>query len=104
LQTAALGSFSHHETTRLLWLGLAPAPALMALVNDLRESLHMANETFDTKPFHPHVTLARFRRAQPMAGFIAPPAQSFAVDGLTLFESSPQGSYTALRSWPLPRV
>ena len=104
LTTGALGSFSRSGITRLLWLGLAPSPALAVLTEDLRRHLLAVGEAIDTKPFHPHVTLARFRRAQPMAGFIAPPAQPFAVDGLTLFESSPQGRYTALRSWPLPRV
>ena len=104
LRTAALGSFSRAGSTRLLWLGLAPAPALEALAGDLRRTLQVAGEAMDTKPFHPHVTLARFRQAQPMAGFTAPPTQGFNVDSLTLFESGPQGCYTGLRSWYLQRV
>jgi len=101
LATGALGTFSRSGTTRLLWLGLAPSPALASLAGDLRGRLLASGEALDTKPFHPHVTLARFRQAQVMAMFKAPQAQGFNVDRLTLFESHPQGSYTELRSWSL---
>jgi 2'-5' RNA ligase len=104
LTTEALGSFSRSGTTRLLWLGLAPSPALGVLAGDLRRNLLAAGETIDTKPFHPHVTLARFRQAQPMARFTDPSVQGFTADRLTLFESHPQGCYTGVRSWPLQRV
>jgi 2'-5' RNA ligase len=104
LTTRALGSFSRSGATRLLWLGLAPSPALAALAEDLRRNLLGAGEAFDTKPFHPHVTLARFRQARPMAGFTDPSVQDFRVDCLTLFESHPQGCYTGLRNWNLQRV
>jgi 2'-5' RNA ligase len=104
LTTRALGSFSRMGTTRLLWLGLAPSPALAALAEDLRRNLLAAGEAIDTKPFHPHVTLARFRQARPMAGFTDPSVQDFTVDRLTLFESHPQGCYMGLRSWNLQRV
>jgi RNA 2',3'-cyclic 3'-phosphodiesterase len=101
LRTATLGSFSRAGSTRLLWLGLAPAPALADLAWDLRGTLQVAGEAMDTKPFHPHVTLGRFRQAQPMAGFTAPPTQCFYVDSLTLFESRPMGQYEPLRTWDL---
>jgi RNA 2',3'-cyclic 3'-phosphodiesterase len=104
LTTGALGSFSRSRTTRLLWLGLAPSPALAALAEDLRRSLLAVGEAIDTKPFRPHVTLARFRQARTMAEFSAPSIQDFTADCLTLFESDPQGCYTGLRSWPLQRV
>ena len=104
LTTGALGSFSRSGTTRLLWLGLAPSPPLTALAEDLRRDLLAAGEAIDSKPFHPHVTLARFRQARPMAGFTDPSVQGFTADGLTLYESHPSGCYTGLRSWPLQRV
>jgi len=104
LRTAALGSFSHSGTTRLLWLGVCPSQALAALAEDLRRNLVTAGEVIDAKPFHPHVTLARFRQAQPMASFTDPPVQEFTVGDLTLFESRPRGCYAGLRSWRLQRV
>jgi RNA 2',3'-cyclic 3'-phosphodiesterase len=104
LTTGGLGSFSRSGTTRLLWLGLASSPALTVLAEDLRRNLLAAGEAIDTKPFHPHVTLARFRQARPMAGFTDPSVQGFTANCLTLFESHPQGCYTGLRSWHLQRV
>jgi 2'-5' RNA ligase len=104
LATGALGSFSCSGTTRLLWLGLAPSPALGALAEGLRRNLLAAGEAIDTKPFRPHVTLARFHQARPMAVFTDPAVQGFTADCLTLFESHPQGSYTGVQSRPLQRV
>jgi len=104
LTIGTLGSFSRSGTTRLLWLGLAPSPALEGLAEDLRRSLLATGEAIDTRPFHPHVTLARFRQARTMAEFTDPPIQGFTADCLTLFESHPQGCYTGLRSWRLQRV
>ncbi|GLH73105.1 hypothetical protein GETHLI_16070 [Geothrix limicola] len=104
LQTAALGSFSKHPTTRLLWLGLDPARALEALAEDLRRALLAAGESLDTRPFHPHLTLARFKQAQPFAAFADPPARAFAADRLVLFESRPRGHHTPLGTWPLRGV
>jgi 2'-5' RNA ligase len=104
LRTAALGSFTRLDTTRLLWLGLVPAPALAALAGDLGRTLQAAGEAMDTRPFHPHVTLARFRQAQPLARFTAPPPVAFPAEVLTLFESGPHGCYSGVRSWSLQRV
>lgn len=104
LTTTTLGSFSHTASTRLLWLGLAPHPGLVALAQDLREVLQAAHEDLDAKPFHPHLTLARFRQAHPLAGFSAPPPRPFRAGPLALFESRPRGNYVEVGSWPLPTV
>lgn len=103
LRTEGLGGFPGGETTRLLWLGLLPCPALETLATDLRAALAAAGEAFDPKPFRAHVTLARFRRPHPMETFTAPAPVSFAVDRLVLFESLPQRCYRPLRAWPLCR-
>lgn len=104
LHTSTLGGFPGGKATRLLFLGLEPSAALDALVADLRGALVATGETFDPKPFHPHLTLARFRRAHPLATFTPPPPTGFAVEQLVLFESRPQGCYTPLRSWTLRKV
>jgi len=104
LHTAALGGFPKDGMARLLWLGLEPSHALNALATDLHDALAAAGEAFDAKPFHPHLTLARFRQARAVAAFVAPPPASFAADRLALFESLPQGGYTPLRTWNLRRV
>lgn len=104
LKTAALGSFSKGPTTRLLWLGLEAAPALEALAADLRRALLAAGESLDTRPFHPHLTLARFKQAQPFGAFKDPPTQAFPADRLVLFESRPRGHHAVLGSWALRGV
>lgn len=104
LCTAGLGGFPRAGTARVLWLGLESSPALEALAVDLRGTLAAAGEAFDAKPFRPHLTLARWRRARAVAGFAPPPPAPFAVDRLVLFESRPQGCYTPVGDWNLRRV
>ncbi|GLH69979.1 RNA 2',3'-cyclic phosphodiesterase [Geothrix rubra] len=104
LATTHLGGFPAADRARVLWLGVAPSAALEALAGDLRSALAAAGEAFDAKPFRAHLTLARFRRARPVAAFADPPAAAFAADRLVLFESAPQGCYTPLRTWPFRGV
>jgi 2'-5' RNA ligase len=101
LQTAGLGGFPSGKAARVLWLGLAPCPALEALVADLRSALEAASEPFDAKPFCPHLTLARFRRPLPIEGLLAPAPMVLEADRLVLFESRPREGYVPLKSWPL---
>lgn len=104
LATTRLGGFPEGDRARVLWLGLAPSPALEALAADLRGTLSAAGEAFDAKPFRAHLTLARFRRARPVAAFADPPPAAFAADRLVLFESAPRGCYTPLRAWHFREV
>ena len=104
LATAGLGTFPTGPRARVLWLALAPSPALEALAADLRGALAAAGEAFDAKPFRAHLTLARLRRPRPLGVFDAPPPASFTADRLVLFQSGPQGSYTPLRAWNLRTV
>jgi len=104
LSTTRLGGFPEGRPARVLWLGLAPAPALTALASDLRAHLARADETFDAKAFRPHVTLARLPAPRSPDGFPSPEPTSWIAGELVLFESRPQGRYPPLRSWPLGQV
>jgi 2'-5' RNA ligase len=104
LRAAGLGGFPKLDPVRVLWLGLDPCPALETLAADLRGALTAAGEAFDLRPFHPHLTLARFRRARAMTAFAPPPPAAFTADRLVLFESRPGGGYTPLGTWNLRRV
>lgn len=99
LETIGLGGFPERDRARVLWLGLAPSRVLEALAVDLRSALTVVGEAFDAKAFRPHITLARFRRPQSVGAFSDPPPMVFTTDRLVLFESAPQGCYTALRTW-----
>ncbi|WP_243302599.1 RNA 2',3'-cyclic phosphodiesterase [Geothrix oryzisoli] len=104
LRTAGLGGFPGNGRVRILWLGLAPSPALESLAQDLRDALATAGEAFDTKPFRAHITLARLRQPRPLAAFPEPPPTPFAASDLVLFESRTHGGYAPVRTWPLRRV
>ena len=104
LRTAALGAFPGPRRARVLWLGLEPCLDLERLAADLREALATAGEAFDSKPFRPHLTLARFRRAGPVDTFLPPPPAGFEAGALVLFESQPQGCYMPVRTWDLDRT
>ncbi len=104
LVPTSLGTFSGGPATRLLWLGLAPCPALEALAADVRGALGAAGEPFDPKPFRAHLTLARFRKARRLDAFAPPTLPRLGADRLVLFESRPQGVYLPLRAWSLRTV
>ena len=56
------GCFPPRLPARVAWVGFAPCPALLdlqaAVAAALRDRLELAT---DTRPFHPHLTLARLR-------------------------------------------
>ena len=82
-----LGKFGR-PADATLWLGIAPAPPLMALAERLRDELAARAVPFDPKPFRPHVTLARRLRIpkKPLPDLAFPlPAEARAV---TLFKST----------------
>ena len=106
LRTTGLGGFPRPGGARVLWLGVAPQPALDALVADLWARLEAGRIGFDARPFHPHLTLARFR--EPVAiervAFTPPEPQLFAVREFGLFQSQqgPAGTrYRLVGSVPL---
>ena len=89
LRTTSLGGFPRAGGARILWLGFAPEPALDTLVGDLWATLQAGRIGFDAKPFHPHLTLARFR--EPVAiervAFTPLAPQPFPVQEFGLFQS-----------------
>ncbi len=72
----------------LLHATLAPRQPLQTLADTLRRLLTEAGETFDSKPFVPHITLAR--KADLTHTDLAKPIQpiSFAADRLTLYHAT----------------
>lgn len=61
LSCTGLGKFGKpHDCT--LWLGVEPVTELMGLAQAVRTELTSAGVTYDTKPFRPHITLARRAR------------------------------------------
>lgn len=89
-----LGKFGKpHDAT--LWLGIAPAPALLELADVVRAELVERGVPFDRKAFRPHITLARraklARGPLPELPFPGPADAS----RVTLFKSTlaPEGAH-----------
>jgi 2'-5' RNA ligase len=91
------------DRPRILWLGpRSTPPALFALVRDLRAALAGCGMTPETRPYLPHMTLAR-KVTRPPAETIAGPL-SWRVETYSLLESVPSDRgrvYRELAAWPL---
>lgn len=107
-----VGAFPTRGAPRALWLGLRSASeAVAALETEVSRRLAQAGVPPESRPFTPHVTLARVReaaglRASALLADVAPPAARGRIDAITLFASrlSPRGStYTALQRTGLRR-
>ena len=121
LRLGEWGAFPHRTQPRVLWVGVvgetAPLAALQAQVEAAVQALGFPAET---KPFAPHMTVARLRRDASRAEITAlgraleayrdpagtPLARDFVVEQLVHFRSDlrPSGAvYTPLALFPLAR-
>ena len=105
VQVGGAGAFPSAGRPRVLWLGLgAPDGAFRRLYDAVAERLEPLGYESETRPFAPHLTVARVRPGGPARvhaslvhrAFEAVPADAgrFTVDALTLYESrlSPRGA------------
>jgi 2'-5' RNA ligase len=97
-----LGGFPNDRRPRVLWVGIGNgADALVALQSDVADALVPLGFAREERPFHPHLTLARFQRPrtiEPLPSVRIPDAR-FTVGEVVLFRSQlhPKGArYTAL--------
>ena len=108
-----MGCFPHKRNPRVLWLGLETDLDRMARFRDtMQERLLPFGIKAEKRPFRPHLTLGRFRkakRADPRVDDLlsfykdltSPPGS---LNELVLFKSDlkPAGAvYTKMLSWPL---
>ena len=105
-----VGVFPAHGAPRVLWLGaLDGARAAVALQRAVALRLESVGVAPDTRAFHPHLTLARWRDGRAAAsGRLAKdeagPVAKVEVETVTLYQSRLSSSgpaYTALASAPL---
>ena len=106
---AGAGAFPTPRRPRVLWLGLhdrGPAGALAALAARVEQAARDLGFSPETRPFSPHVTLARARpgaRVVPITP-LADELGSFVADRIVLFrsETGPGGArYHEQASYPL---
>lgn len=111
LTLAGAGAFPERGAPRALWLALDASglAGLRVVEEEVSARLAAAGIPRESRPFSPHLTLARVRepgglRRSVVQGVAAPAHPGELVEAITLFESrlSPKGpTYTALQRTPL---
>jgi 2'-5' RNA ligase len=106
-----MGWFPNPHNPRILWAGVKSAPELSQLAADTDEAVGTLGIARETKPFSPHLTLARIKDVVPLTQVRQAIAElptvdfgSFAVDRFHLYlsKTGPSGSiYTKLADFPL---
>jgi RNA 2',3'-cyclic 3'-phosphodiesterase len=90
---SGIGDFGH-----VYWLGVAHGEPLIALANDLGAALRARGFVLDDRPYHPHLTLARVRRAKRVE--LEAQSSPFDVREFALIESR-SGQYATRATFPL---
>jgi 2'-5' RNA ligase len=75
-----LGFFPNERRPQVLWAGIEASPELRALAEAVEISLEPLGVVRDRREFSPHVTLARFKSADKLAGLRAPIAAAGPLD------------------------
>lgn len=110
LTLGALGMFARRGRPAALWAGVERSDALQALHDSIGAALAAAGRTLDSRPYTPHVTLARLKPHADrgtVRAFLARAAIEplrFEADGFALFSSEAGAGghvYTVLARFPL---
>lgn len=67
----ALGFFPNASHPRVFWVGIEASPNLAALAAEVDERMEALGIPRESRPFQPHLTLARFRSEDGLAGLRA---------------------------------
>lgn len=91
MQFRGVGQFPPRRQARVLWVGIAPNPALAALQNMVETKLRETGVAAPDYPFSAHITLARFDPPQDVARFLetqqAFESRAIRVEEFVLFSS-----------------
>ena len=109
LGLSGVGSFAARGRVHSLWAGVAPDPALLALVEKVRRAVRQAGVALEERAFVPHITLARLNAASgPVDGFLGQwgdlSSTPEPIDQFGLYESrlgAGGSSYGCLREYRL---
>lgn len=109
LEVREVGCFGQPDTPRNLWAGVSPEAPVTELNDLLKQRLGHLGFQFESRPFRPHITLARFRKQRgSVAGLLAEHRDGFfgdfEVESFVLLESTQGGAgsvYTVVERFPL---
>jgi 2'-5' RNA ligase len=101
VEVKGLGGFPGLTRPRVLWVGIEPSPELAQLARRVEEAVATLGFPRESRPFTPHLTLARFKTPRPLPRLGAIVERQgeqslgrFEVNEFFLFESklSPHGA------------
>jgi len=105
------GQFRLNRRRRVLWIGVDSTEALTAIHAGTALALKAVGYEPESRPFRPHITLARLAASVPtvvvdafLASSVPVAAAAFDCDRFALFrsETAPEGArYRVIESWPL---
>lgn len=101
-----LGWFPNDRRPRVLWAGVEGGDALLSLARATEEAVAALGVPIETRPYSPHLTLARIRESVPLdnlrsaVAHTAPDFGAFRVTEFFLYLSA-GGKYTRLAAFPL---
>ena len=100
-RTTRLGAFPSLDHASVLWAGIDDGTALTGLARSIGEAMASLGFPRETRPYHPHVTLARLRSSRALREIVLPMAEQMfgdtRIDGVTLFESETKSSGSVYR-------
>lgn len=101
---AGLGVFPERGRARVLWIGIAVPPAVLALQAECESAAVAAGFGPEPRPFRPHLTLGRWREGAPRPELPTSDLGPAALRQLVLYSSElrPDGArYSPLERFPL---
>lgn len=100
-RTTRLGAFPSLDQASVLWAGIEDGPALIGLARSIGDAMAGLGFARETRPYHPHVTLARLRSSRAIREIVLPMAEQMfgdtRFDAVTLFESETKSSGSVYR-------
>jgi 2'-5' RNA ligase len=96
LRTAKLGAFPSLDKATVLWAGIEDGAALVELATKIDAATTELGFAAETRPFHPHVTLARTREIRALREVVLPMSEQMfsetKASGVILYESETKSS------------
>jgi 2'-5' RNA ligase len=100
-RTSRLGAFASLDRATVVWAGVEDGGSLTRLAGAIADATAALGFPRDTRPFHPHVTVARLREPRAIRDVVLPMAEQMfgdtRIDAVTLFESETKSSGSVYR-------
>lgn len=100
-RTARIGGFPSIDKASVLWAGVEDGGALGELAKRIETAMTGIGYAAETRPYHPHVTLARMRETRLLKEVVLPVAEQMfgdtRIEAVALFESETKSSGSVYR-------